>query len=266
MTLPSIETALRERNLSADKVDENLARQLVYDAIETDLAEGLGYLRKFQKFNWGVMQAQEERCLHCELPDIAVRKQVIRLAAYHPLRRYVEEKMGLLIALHNFRPTSNDGGPSARIAVEPVTRKAFGGMHTSQGKLRTSPEQSWQVVSWGPTEKAPDMLSREEASGAIWHYAETELAEGLEHLRQTMQPENATAGLNGEGWLIPQLIQLVGVPGIHAVVSQKLGRSFQLYNCCKSLPRALAEDDELRAGVCFRLQLQNQANSDLIDC
>jgi len=266
MTLPSIESALKARNLAPSMVDEDTAKDLVYQAVETDLAEGLAYLKKFQSFNWSVIQAQEERCLHCELPDIAARKQVIRLAAYHPLRRYVEERMGLLIALHNFRPTSNDGGPSARIVVEPVQRQAFGGLHTSKGNLRTSPEQTWQVMSWGATAKAPPLLNRQQASEAIWHYAESELADGLAHLRKSLEAEHADEGLNGEGALIPQLLQLVGVPGVQAVVTEKLGHSFQFYNCCKTTPRARQGDADLRGTVSFRLQLMNQASSELMDC
>ncbi|MBI1309302.1 MAG: hypothetical protein GC129_05590 [Proteobacteria bacterium] len=71
---------------------------------------------------------------------------------------------------------------------------------------------------------------------------------------------------DGQGALIPQILQLVGVPGIHAVVVEKLGHSFQLYNCCGVKPKERTSDTELRQTVSFHTQLLNQASSELMDC
>ncbi len=264
MTLPSIETALHARNLNIADVSEELAQQIVYDAIETDLADGLAYLKKFQKYNWGALTGQEECCIHCEIKDIAVRKQVVRLGAYHPLRRYVQDKLGLMIALHNFRPTSNDGGPSARLIVEPVERKMFNGRHVVAGELKTSPAQTWQVMSWGNTPKPPALLSDAEAREHLWDYAETHLSRGLAFLRDSAATPDR---IDADGELIPEVIQLIGVPGMHAVVAERMGTSFAFYNCCGSKTKTEEQDDKkVLEEVSFLTQMMGQAHSEMMDC
>lgn len=266
MTLPSIETALHAQGLHASDISEPAAQEMVYAAIEADLAEGVAYLRKYQSINWSVLTAQEERCIHCELPDIHVRKQVVRLASYHPLRRYVQDELGLLIALHNFKPTSSDGGPSGRLVVEPVERTMFNGKHVASGNLQTSPAHTWQVMQWGNTTKPPALLTEEEAVEKLWDYACAHLAGGLEHLRLCMHVEAGVERVDAEGSLIPEMIQLVGVPGMHAVVREKLGHSFLFYNCCGGKAKPKLTEGELLAQVSFKAQLLGQAHSEMMDC
>lgn len=275
MTLPTIARTLEKLRLQPQDIPEDQAKSIVFTAIETDLADGVRYLETFQSINWNVIEdGQEELCSHCALKDINTRRQVIRLSAYSPLRQYVHSALGLNVGMHVFSATSDDAGPSSRLIVAPAGHK-----------LKTSPERTLQVMQWGPTAEPPPAKSRQEAIEILWAHAQLNLAAGLNHLRQSMAPEHAQTGLPGNGALIPELLELIGVDGMHAVVQQKLGTSFYLHNChapqvkegpqpttpegkTPPQPKDIPEEstDLPFSGVSFRPQLLHQSHEVLMHC
>jgi hypothetical protein len=258
MTLPLIAARLAQLSRPPESFLQPEAKALVYEAIERDLASGVAWLRDIAATT--AFRAYVEECIHCWLPEIATRKQVVRLAVYGPLQAYVEAELGLYVRLHNFRLRDDDGSPSGRILIMPAAA-----VEALQGTERwpLSPAHTWQVMNWLGA-KPPERLPQAEAHAALWRHAQVNLAEGLAHLKAAA--EAGEEGLDGSAHLIPQLIQLIGVPGMRQVVEAELRQPFQLYNCCKGVPTKPGDSGTITSTINWVLQLKGQAKPEMLDC
>lgn len=257
MTLPLIAARLAELARPPESFSQTEAQALVYEAINRDLADGVAWLREIAATTaFRASRPYVEECIHCWLPEIATRKQVVRLAVYGPLQAYVEAELGLYMRLHNFRLRDDDGSPSGRILIMPAAAVA-----ALQGtdKWPLSPAHTWQVMNWLGA-KPPERLPQAEVHAKLWRHAQANLAEGLAHLKAAAKA--GEEGLDGPAHLIPQLIQLIGVPGMRQVVEAELGQAFQLYNCCKGVPTKPGDSGTIN----WVLQLKGQAKPEMLDC
>ncbi len=97
MSYPSIVQKIREHRLLPEAISEGEARELIWEAVQTDLPDGIACLRGVAE----EVKRNGNRVMKIGDPNTPEGKQVLRLLGTDIARSIMEEKFGIQFGYYN---------------------------------------------------------------------------------------------------------------------------------------------------------------------